>query len=117
PAQGQGVRPVRSGLTRARDVASSKAGKTPRPRAVWEAVVLGGAHRGNGVNAGPPSGGRVRHPPGEEVTGQAAKEAGCPAPTSATTTHPSPPSGERAAPLRPGTVDVTCPSGSTTTDE
>src|SRR5699024_10317769 len=70
PELGQGVRPVRSGLTRARDVASSKAGKTPRPRATWEAVVLGGVHRGNGVNAEPPSGGRVRHPPGEEVTGQ-----------------------------------------------
>src|SRR5699024_1451181 len=54
----------------------SNAGKTPRPRATWEAVVLGGVHRGNGVNAEPPSGGRVRHPPGEEVTGQAAKEAG-----------------------------------------
>ena len=76
PVQGQAVRPVRSGPTRARDVASSKAGKIPRPRAIWEAVVLGGVHRENGVNAEPPSGGRVRHPPGEEVTGQAAKEAG-----------------------------------------
>src|SRR5699024_2150324 len=76
PVQGQGVRPVRSGLTRARDGAASKAGKTPRPRAIWEAVVPDGVHRGSGVNAEPPSGGRVRHPPGEEVTGQAAKEAG-----------------------------------------
>src|SRR5699024_2304238 len=55
-ARVQAVRPARNAPTRAQDVESSKAGKTPPRKATWGAVAPGGVLRGNGVNFGPPTG-------------------------------------------------------------